>query len=113
MTDEERLLGLDPDKYHKGPWSPQNYIGVTVPGSDKKDEMAAVIEAMKNKSIQDNTLAKAQETVIGHGDSISTIRQKRMLPNKAMGLPIDEGLPSEEDDRRAMELGFELHPIGD
>lgn len=53
MTEEEKALGLDPSKFTKRPWSPQNYFGYS---ENNPQVMKRIADEMRLKAEQEKYL---------------------------------------------------------
>ncbi len=101
QSSEEKRLGLDPEKYTKKPWNPQDYSGYS-------NGMSAPKSRSSNEAPSDSLLAYQQQKILGGGIAVSQSErgaiQDRMM-RKLMGLSDDYN----EDQAAAIkELGWDV-----
>lgn len=101
QSSEEKRLGLDPEKYTKNTWNPQDYTGYS-------KGMSAPKSGNSNEVPSDSLLAYQQQKILGGGGAVSQSErgaiQDRMM-RRLMGLSDDYN-----DDQAAAikELGWDV-----
>jgi len=112
-TPEERQLGLDPSKYTKKLWRPQDYT------SSATAEQLAASQQYVDELKREQELAKEQADVFADLGPDSPMEMQLEFRKRLLGgaltpaeeALIDNGSPSQEDEQRAKEMGFQIQSL--